>query len=227
MGLAAGEQSELSRRRRDLDDWFVIERLKKGSQTYYELTGAKQGPPPESRSINKKLRSLVLSDGICAYCGKTPIKHHVELDVDHKIPREWGGTNDRDNLQALCSECNEGKKNLWADYDQYKDKVREVTRYKEPHKRIGELLKAFGNEPIPDDLLEMIAKMGQYQKDWTRRLRELKELGWKYKVSKKKIGGRVRSSFVLEHYEPWPEGNIRAEIKRREVLRKQQTTESD
>lgn len=218
LGLAAGEQAELSRRIRDLDDWCVIERV----DNAYILTGMRQGPPPESRGISKKLRALVLSDGMCAYCGKSPTKHHIELHVDHKIPRDWGGTNDRDNLQPLCSECNAGKKNLWSDYDNHKAKVREIVQYKEPHKRIGELLKTFGSEPVPDDLLEMVAKMGQYQKDWTRRLRELKELGWKYKFAKKKIGGRVRSTFTLEHYEPWPEGNIRTEIKQREARRKSQ-----
>lgn len=30
-------------------------------------------------------------------------------EVDHIIPLSKGGTNDRDNLQALCKECHEAK----------------------------------------------------------------------------------------------------------------------
>jgi len=220
LGIETDEQGQFDRRVRELRHIFEVPCI----ANKYELTGRRKEEIVDD-DIPAKLKTLVLSDGICAYCGKTPLRDGVRLHADHKIPRDWGGTNERDNLQPLCSECNENKKNLWADYDEYKDKVREITKYDEPHKRIGELLKAFDNEPIPDDLLEMVAKMGQYQKDWTRRLRELKELGWKYKVVKKKVGGRVRSSFILEHYEPWPEGSIRTEIKRREAQRKQ-TTES-
>lgn len=218
LGLEAGEQSDLGRRTRDLDQWFVVERTGHGSSTVYVLTGMRL-EPLASRGISKKERALVLSDGRCAYCGRSPLKHGVELHVDHKIPLDWGGSNERDNLQPLCSECNEGKKNLWADYDQYKDKIQGIISHENPYKRIGELLKAFNGEPVPDDLIEMVAKTGQYQKDWTRRLRELKDLGWKYSYEKKKIGGRFRTFYTLEHHEPWPE-DIRAVITQREAQRK-------
>jgi len=31
------------------------------------------------------------------------------LDVDHILPRSEGGTDDPDNLQALCWRCNQDK----------------------------------------------------------------------------------------------------------------------
>jgi hypothetical protein len=47
----------------------------------------------------------------CVKCGSSPAKdHQVELEVDHIIPVTKGGTDEIDNLQTLCKECNQGKK---------------------------------------------------------------------------------------------------------------------
>jgi hypothetical protein len=47
----------------------------------------------------------------CRKCGASPSSdHRVELEVDHITPVAKGGTNDRDNLQTLCQQCNQGKK---------------------------------------------------------------------------------------------------------------------
>lgn len=50
-------------------------------------------------------RALVLArDGyVCQYCDE-PATH-----VDHKWPQSWGGTDELDNLQALCGPCNKAK----------------------------------------------------------------------------------------------------------------------
>lgn len=47
--------------------------------------------------------------GRCALCGAT--KNERPLHVDHIKPRSLGGTNDKDNLQVLCSKCNQAKSN--------------------------------------------------------------------------------------------------------------------
>ena len=216
LGLQAGQQEQLGRRLRDLRKVFLIEC---DNNNLYTLQGRREVPLALD-GISGADRAWVLRDQRCAQCGRTPSEDHVKLHVDHKIPQAWGGTNDRSNLQALCSECNEGKKNLYATYDNFADKIRAAANYDEPHRRIGELLKAFNGEPVPSDLMEIVAKSKQYQDDWQKRMRELRELGWQYSYTKKKEGNRVRTFFVLEHSEPWPEGSIAAAIRQRELRKK-------
>lgn len=47
----------------------------------------------------------------CCSCGRTVKEHQITLHVDHIIPRSKGGTDCRENLQALCRKCNIGKSN--------------------------------------------------------------------------------------------------------------------
>jgi hypothetical protein len=66
------------------------------------------------RSISLKDRTAVLKrDGHrCVKCGASPKKDpSVTLHVDHIIPDSKGGSSELDNLQTLCFDCNEGKKN--------------------------------------------------------------------------------------------------------------------
>ena len=47
----------------------------------------------------------------CTKCGSSPSNNHrVELEVDHIVPVTKGGGNDLGNLQTLCRNCNQGKK---------------------------------------------------------------------------------------------------------------------
>lgn len=43
----------------------------------------------------------------CCRCGKLFSKK--DIDVDHRIPKKLGGTDDISNLQALCKHCNRSK----------------------------------------------------------------------------------------------------------------------
>ena len=220
LGIEAGKQEHLNRRMRELYSVFEVERIRDGNDTKYKLI-KKLDKQLNTEQISNRVRAWVLRDKRCAQCGRTPAEDGVKLHVDHKIPQAWGGTNDPENLQALCSDCNEGKKNLYATYDKFADKIQLAANYDEPHKRIGELLKAFNGQPVPSDLVEVVAKAKQYQDDWQKRMRELRELGWEYSFTKKKEDGRVRSYFILEHYEPWPDGSIRAAIRQQELRKKQ------
>lgn len=58
-----------------------------------------------------KLRFLVLQrDGYrCQLCGRDA-QDGTKLEVDHKIARARGGTDDLANLWTLCFECNRGKR---------------------------------------------------------------------------------------------------------------------
>ena len=47
----------------------------------------------------------------CVKCGRSPSSNHaIELEVDHIKPVAKGGTNNIENLQTLCKDCNQGKK---------------------------------------------------------------------------------------------------------------------
>jgi hypothetical protein len=200
---------------RELYSNFEIERVRDGSETKYRLIKQLENKLNREQ-ISNRVRAWVLRDKRCAQCGKTPAEDGVKLHVDHKIPQAWGGTNEPDNLQALCADCNEGKKNLYATYDEFADKIKVAANFDQPHKRIGELLKAFNGKPVPSDLVEVVAKAKQYQDDWQKRMRELRVLGWQYSFIKKKEAKRFKTYFILEHYEPWPEGNIASEIRKLE-----------
>ena len=206
---------------RELYREFDVERKRRGRETTYELKG-RLDKPRASGKITKTVRAYVLRNQRCEQCGRTPREHGVVLHVDHKIPKEWGGTDDPENLQALCSECNEGKKNYYATYNKYADKIKQAVNYDEPHRRIGELLKAFKGAPVRGDLLERVASAKQYQEDWQKRLRELRTLGWKITPNKKKEQGRVVTYYQLDHGEPWPGGKIASEIRRRERAKRKQ-----
>jgi 5-methylcytosine-specific restriction endonuclease McrA len=219
--VASGTQEHLNRRVRELYREFEVERKRAGTTTTYELIGRRLVSRSAGR-VNKDVRAYVLRNQRCEQCGRTPPEHGVVLHVDHKIPKEWGGTDEIGNLQALCSECNEGKKNYYATYDQYAPQLRESIDHEEPHRRIGELLKAFRGEPVRSDILERVASAKQYQEDWQKRLRELRLLGWKIKAIKRKEGNRVVAYYELQEAQPWPVGSIRGEISSREQARKAQ-----
>ena len=59
-------------------------------------------------SSTTRLRILEDSGGRCALCGVT--NKEMAMDVDHIKPRSRGGSNERSNLQALCTRCNRSKR---------------------------------------------------------------------------------------------------------------------
>lgn len=55
----------------------------------------------------------------CQFCGLTDgdpdptnLIRKVRLVIDHEIPIEQGGTNDKSNLRVLCTACNQARSNL-------------------------------------------------------------------------------------------------------------------
>jgi 5-methylcytosine-specific restriction endonuclease McrA len=215
-----GEQEQLDRRRRELNRYFVVDRVRTGAETAYELVRPKPRSPEADSGISERDRASVLRHGRCAMCGRTALEHEVVLQVDHKIPKDWGGSDDLENLQPLCEECNRGKKNLFQSFAAHEAKIRQAIADPEVHRRIGELLKAFAPEAVRSDVLELVASPpGDYQEDWQKRLRELRVLGWTIETNRRREDGRTRAYYRLVTFEPWPAGNIRQEIRRREKLR--------
>lgn len=65
------------------------------------------------REITKTIRFQILNrDGNkCVVCGRDTVDE-VKLHVDHIHPVAEGGTDNLDNLQTLCNDCNSGKSNF-------------------------------------------------------------------------------------------------------------------
>ncbi len=77
-----------------------------------EEFNASQATPKNARKpISKKLRFETFSrDGFtCSYCGSSPSKEGVVLEIDHFIPVSKGGDNNPRNLLTSCFSCNRGK----------------------------------------------------------------------------------------------------------------------
>ncbi|MEZ0260784.1 MAG: HNH endonuclease [Alphaproteobacteria bacterium] len=125
---AAGGISEWARRVRELrnEEGYQIlthndrSELKPGQ---YLLESAKP-KPAFARGISKETRAYVLDRNgfTCQMCGAVAGEPHpydttrkTRLHIGHIIDKTQGGTDDRDNLRALCSVCNEGAKNLTLD----------------------------------------------------------------------------------------------------------------
>lgn len=215
-----GSQEQLDRRRRELNRYFLIERVQGGIETRYKLVREKPRSPEADMGISERDRAAILRYGRCAMCGRTPTDQGVLLQVDHKIPKAWGGSDELENLQPLCEECNRGKKDFFSTFNEFADEIRQAISHSSVHMRIGELLKAFAPEPIRSDILEQVASpVGDHQEDWQKRLRELRVLGWEIETSRQREEGRVRAYYRLALAQPWPEGNIREEIRRLEKLR--------
>jgi len=220
LGPVLGLQEQLDRRRRELNRYFTFRKTRDGRETLYELEGAKVTVDEGPAAINERDRAYVLRLGVCAMCGRSPLRHSVVLQVDHKLPQDWGGSNDLENLQPLCEECNRGKKNLFASLAPYKSEMEAALAETSVHRRIGTVLRAFRGEPVRSDIIGMVASTADdVQEDWQKRLRELRVLGWVIETSKKREAGRTWAYYRLVEFQEWPEGDVRGAIRARERLR--------
>jgi len=202
MGLPLHAQQQLRRRISELAELgYEVGRVgQKGRQHLYALQHAEPVRPPKPRgSITQKVRAQVLNiaAGRCQMCGATVFDDKVNLVVDHKIPVDWGGGNDLANLWAICERCNSGKKHFFRSFDA--DLMRRCMSFPEEPKRIGELLKIFGETPPPRYLLAVVAGGAE----WTKRLRQLRLLGWKIEKGWSREEGNW--TYRLIQSRPWPE----------------------
>lgn len=206
---------------RGLKEYFDVTPVLLDGEVRYQLLGwAGIRSISELVPVSPRLRVQALARGGCGLCGKTPSQHGVVLEVDLRVPPEWGGTNDPENLWALCENCHLGWRQHLEIYAPYADKISRSANYSEPQRRIGELLKAFDGDWVPSELIGIVASAKEYQEDFQRRIRDLRFLGWEIKQEKRyHEGARVRSYYRLVHSAPWP-NNIRAAIAAEERERK-------
>ncbi len=213
-GLRSDEQTHLDRRKRDLYKWFHIEKQfrtevvdgKERRILVYKLIGPKKKITDEGE-ISQRIRAeiLHLSRRRCQMCGESVDEHGVRLVVDHKRPREWGGSNDPSNLWAVCDRCNSGKKAFFDSLNVESSVMKRSMGDPSVHVRLGELLKAVGiDRRTPSVWLAVVAD----QDDWHKRLRELRYpvIGWRIgTVLYKSPSGRKQADYVLKAWKPWPE----------------------
>lgn len=217
------DHSQTDRRLRELRRFFDIQAVQAGADYRYLLRGwGKWVSAGLSDGISLRRRAEVLAPGRCALCGRTPLGDQVKLVVDHKVPQAWGGSNEPENLQPLCEDCNAGKRDYFQSHEPFSEKIRLAINHDEPQKRIGELLKAFEGDWVRTDLLAVVASAKEYQEDWQRRLRDLRLLGWDYEFKRRYAeGARVWTYYRVTKSAPWPT-NIPAAITAEEKRRRQE-----
>ena len=67
-------------------------------------TSASIIPKQDRKKISKKVREEIVNsqNNTCNQCERSLSKY---FQIDHRVALQYGGTDDVDNLQALCSEC--------------------------------------------------------------------------------------------------------------------------
>jgi 5-methylcytosine-specific restriction endonuclease McrA len=220
----ANEQTD--RRLRELRRHFVVISRRDQGRWVYILKG--RSLTVDSGDISARLEAQVytLKGRRCQMCGRGP-DDGVKLNIDHKVPRSWGGETELDNLEPLCERHNHGKQALFSTYDEAGPDIRRAMSQPDVWQRIGELLKAFSDrgEPVPSELITLVAGP-QNQGDPARRLRELRvALKWRYRARKVHENGRVKTYYELQSWKPWPVEGPRAVVQAYERERKRRKDE--
>lgn len=185
--------SQRGRRVRELYPTFDIQKTRERVPRY-RLVGRNFSPVVRARQVSRRVRFEVLSVGRCAVCGRTVAEDDVKLEVDHVLPQAWGGDSEPDNLQALCVDCNAGKKASVQSYGQYEDVIRNAVSFESPHRRAIELLlHTTADSPLPSSVFRTVLNFGTQQDEWDRRMRELREIGWDYRAPQRSTGRRRTS----------------------------------
>lgn len=200
----AGTQQHIDRRLRELYRHYDFRKPKDGTYTTYILIGPKKEGNVTATAISQRVRAAILNlaGGRCQMCGSTISKDKIRLHIDHRIPQSWGGSSEPDNLWAICSTCNEGKKNYFATFD---DKtMQKVLSHKSVHKKIAELLHLKAGEWVDSDLIAFVANADGMQADWQKRLRELRYFNLKIENHVVKKEKRRVSEYRLTNWTELP-----------------------
>lgn len=228
--LCGSAHAQTDRRVRGLRDVYLLDvqtaRVAGTRDPVYRLVGFRKTDGEGRRTINARERAEVLIryGARCAMCGKTPRGDQVKLVIDHIVPLDWLDTDDPnnpENLQPLCEECNSGKKAHYSSFNQYADAIKQAMSHADAHTRIGELLKSLQGQPVPSELVAIVAKETNAG-DYLKRLRELRYpvIGWVITSGKRKEGHRTRSYYTLVSWKPYPPEGAKAAVARYERARR-------
>jgi len=195
-----GVHQHLDKRVRELRDHYDIPGKHVGSRFVYQYKGPRQNPITDSGAIATRLRAEILhrAHGRCQMCGKTVADDGVKLQIDHKIPRNWGGLTEADNLWAICAPCNSGKRDFFATFDE--STMERLLAPESVYERLLATLRESPDNRTPSWFLEFVANFNDFQEDWQRRLRELRTPGIDidYRYEKQKLpSGKVTTFYIL------------------------------
>ncbi len=205
-----GPQAELNKRVRELRYQHDIPH-ENGKYVYK----GERADPLDNQGISSKLRAqaLNLAHGRCQMCGRTIAEDKIKLQVDHKVPHNWGGPTEIQNLWAVCELCNSGKRDFFASFSD--EQMKKLVAIESVHGRLAEALHQANGQPVASWFLEFVANVNDFQEDWHRRLRELRVLGIEYTFSKERLpSGKVQTTYTLTKWAKLPT-DPRAEIRRR------------
>ncbi|WP_330261754.1 HNH endonuclease signature motif containing protein [Streptomyces sp. NBC_00539] len=216
---------QTQRRLREVRDHFIVTSYRRqgDGEWVYKLDGWSSTPVTDKGArISPKLQAEVytVKGRFCAMCGAGP--EDGKLQIDHIIPRSWGGKNELANLEPLCQLHNNGKKAFFASLNPYGDVLAAALNGPNPWERIGELLKAFAerDEQTPVELIELVAK-DTHKGDPLKRLRELRfVLGWDIVSHRFKEAGITQVTYELRSWQPWPPEGAPEAVKAYERKRK-------
>jgi hypothetical protein len=196
-----GVQQHLDKRIRELREGHLIPREKVNGRWVYLFKGERTAPVADDGKISARIRAEVLhkAHGRCQMCGKSIENDEVRLQVDHKIPRNWGGATEAENLWALCQPCNGGKRDYFSSFNDAE--MQAIMALDSVYERLAETLRLHSPDPTPSWLLEFVANFDDFQEDWQKRLRELRYLGFEISVTKaKNNAGKVQSAYRLANW---------------------------
>lgn len=81
----------------------------------------------------------------CVRCGKYFTKEHIE--IDHRIPKRDGGTDDLWNLQPMCRYCNRSKRDRQSKIETASTLVRATA-----HGQLGKAVGGMAKQGVKDVL---------------------------------------------------------------------------
>lgn len=166
-----GEISDWARVIRQLKQDGIITYTYNNATSSYDVTYIGEYSKQTKRSglTSKDLYRIRHRDGHrCQSCGKG-VDDGLTMHVDHKVPVEWGGSNDDDNLWTLCSSCNLAKKSFFKD-DFDTEVMKLVYAERSGYQKLKVLFENSPGVKFSPSILQGIAGI----RDWTRTIRNIR-----------------------------------------------------